>query len=99
MRSISVEIEKLNKVATNIETAKQDYQRLYNELYSKVDELCSAWNGKDNQAFVSQIKSYQDDFRRIAIILSQYSDFLRNSARAYKGTQEELYQQATRLGV
>lgn len=97
MRNITVETERLNKTAMNIETAKQDYQRLYLELYQKVNELSSAWSGKDNLAFANQIKSYQDDFRRISIILSQYSDFLRNSAKAYVGTQDELYQQATRL--
>lgn len=97
MRYITVETDKLLKTAANIDIARQDYQRLYVDLYQRIDELSSAWNGKDNQAFTNRIKAYQDDFRRISVIMTQYSDFLRNSARAYDSTQEELAMEASRL--
>ena len=97
MRYITVETDKLLKTAANIDIARQDYQRLYVDLYQRIDELSAAWNGKDNQAFTNRIKAYQDDFRRISVIMTQYSDFLRNSARAYDSTQEELALEASRL--
>ena len=97
MRYITVETDKLLKTAANIDIARQDYQRLYVDLYQRIDELSAAWNSKDNQAFTNRIKAYQDDFRRISVIMTQYSDFLRNSARAYDSTQEELAMEASRL--
>ena len=97
MRYITVETDKLLKTAANIDIARQDYQRLYVDLYQRIDELSAAWTGKDNQAFTNRIKAYQDDFRRISVIMTQYSDFLRNSARAYDSTQEELAMEASRL--
>ena len=97
MRYITVETDKLLKTAANIDIARQDYQRLYVDLYQRIDELSAAWNCKDNQAFTNRIKAYQDDFRRISVIMTQYSDFLRNSARAYDSTQEELAMEASRL--
>ena len=97
MHYIRVETSELMKVASRIETAKQDYQRLYINLYTLIDRASSSWQGKDNVAFVNQIKAYEEDFRQIAIIMSQYSDFLKNSALAYESTQDELFHQASNL--
>ncbi len=97
MRQISVEPSQVLKVATNIEACNDDYQRLYQELYSKIDYLSGIWKGKDNVAFVEEIRTYENNFQRISIVLRQYSDFLRRSINAYEGTQNELYAQAKQL--
>ena len=97
MRQIEVETSQVLKTAEKIEEAKVEYQQLYYELYEQVDLLASSWSGKDNQAFTTQIKAYEEDFRKIAVIMTQYSEFLRNSARAYQSMQEELSSQANRL--
>ena len=97
MRSIIVEPSRLEDVASRIEQSNSDYERLYRSLYGEVDKMSAAWQGKDNTMFVGQIRSYEHDFNQISIIMKQYTDFLRNSARAYRETQDELYNQASRL--
>ena len=97
MQSIRVEPAKLLKVAQNIDTVRDDYKRLYTQLYATVDRLSSVWQGKDNQAFIAQIRGFEDNFRRINVVMNQYSDFLRNSTQGYETTQNELYSQAMRL--
>ena len=97
MRQIIVEPSRLEETAAKIEQANSDYDRIYQALYVEVDKMSAAWQGKDNTAFTGQIKTYEDDFKQISIIMRQYADFLRNSARAYRETQDELYSQATRL--
>ncbi len=97
MRQIIVEPDRLDDTAARIEQANMDYERIYRSLYGEVDKMSSAWQGKDNTAFTTQIRSYEDDLRQISIIMRQYADFLHNSARAYRETQEELYAQASRL--
>lgn len=97
MRQIIVEPSRLEETAAKIEQANSDYDRIYQALYVEVDKMSTAWQGKDNTAFTGQIKTYEDDFKQISIIMRQYADFLRNSARAYRETQDELYSQATRL--
>ena len=97
MRSIIVEPSKLQEVASRIDQSNDDYERLYRSLYGEIDKMSAAWQGKDNTMFVGQIRSYEHDFKQISIIMRQYSDFLRNSARAYQETQDELYNQASRL--
>ncbi len=99
MRHILVEMTKVLNTAQKIEEAKEEYQRLYNEIYQKIDTLANSWQGQDNLRFTTRIKSYEEDFRRIAIIMSQYSDFLRNSARAYQNTQDEIANMADRLRI
>ncbi|MBR4461628.1 MAG: WXG100 family type VII secretion target [Erysipelotrichaceae bacterium] len=97
MRSIVVEPERLENVAFNIEEANQEYDRTYQAIYEQVDKMSASWSGKDNVAFTNQIKTFEDDLRQISIIMRQYADFLHNSARAYRETQDEIYEGAYRL--
>lgn len=97
--TINVDPSKLEEVASKVETADGDYQRLYNSLYSEIDKLSGNWGGKDNLAFNGRIKSYEDDFRQISIIMRQYADFLKASARAYREVQDELASAASRLKI
>lgn len=97
MRSIIVEPDRLEATASRIEEAKSSYDLTYKSIYSEVDKLATSWQGKDNTAFCEQLKGYEDDFQQISIIMSQYANFLRNSAKGYRETQDELYSQAIRL--
>ena len=97
MRSITVEPSRLDNVAANIEKADADYQRIYQAMYAQVDKMSSSWQGKDNTMFTTQIKAFEDDLRQISLIMRQYADFLRSSARAYREAQDTIYSQANRL--
>ncbi len=92
-----VEPERLEAVATKIEEANREYDRSYQAIYIQVDKMSASWKGKDNTAFTNQIKAFEDDLRQISIIMRQYANFLRNSARAYRETQDEIYARAARL--
>lgn len=94
---INVEPDRLEDIASKVESSDSDYQRLFNALYSEVDNLSGEWGGKDNAAFTGRIRSFEDDFRQISIIMRQYAEFLRASARAYRETQDELVNAANRL--
>ena len=95
--TINVEPGKLEETAARVEAFDGDYQRLYQSLYAEVDKLSGSWGGKDNVAFNGRIKSYEDDFRQISILIRQYAAFLRASARAYREIQDELAGSASRL--
>lgn len=97
MREIIVEPTRLEDSASKVESYDSDYQRVYSLLYEEVDKMASVWQGKDNTMFTNKIKEFQDDFRQVSILLRQYAEFLRNTARAYRETQDELYNAASRL--
>lgn len=99
MRTILVTPDQLEACARKMDDAEQVYSRECDELFNEVEVLGSVWQGKDNLAFVSQISGFRNDFRQISMLCLEYSDFLKNSARSYRNTQEEIAAQAGRLEV
>ena len=97
MNIIEVEPERLEMIAQKVETVDSDYQRTCQAIYSEVDKMSNYWTGKDNVAFTNQIKSFEDDLKRISMIMREYADFLRNTAKGYRELQEENFAQANRL--
>ena len=97
MQKIYVDPSQLDSAASRIESQNQEYERIYNSLYSEVGKMYANWQGKDNLEFTNRVMAFKGDFRQISMILSQYAQFLRNSARAYRETQDELYSSASRL--
>lgn len=97
MKKIYVDPVRLDVSAMKIESETQEYQRCYSLLFEEVEKMKNAWQGKDNIAFTNQIRQFEGDFKQIQILCQQYAEFLRNSARAYRETQNELMNQVTRI--
>ena len=97
MQRIVVDPGQLDNAANRVDSQNQEYERIYNSLYTEVDKMSNSWQGKDNLEFTNKVYAFKSDFRQISLILSQYAQFLRNSARAYRETQEELRSSASRL--
>ncbi|MBR0133372.1 MAG: WXG100 family type VII secretion target [Lachnospiraceae bacterium] len=96
-RTIIVDPAKLESTAGEIDTQAAEYKRLYEQLYSEVDSMASAWQGSDNLAFTSQIDGFREDFTAMYTLMTQYSEFLKNSAATYRSTQENVAASAKRL--
>lgn len=97
MRQIICQPQRLDASASIIDSLNQEYQRLFSQLFQAVDTMQNNWNGKDNLAFSNQIKGFHDDLKQLSNIMTQYSEFLKNTARAYRETQDEIYNQAKAL--
>lgn len=96
-RSITVTPERLEQAAQQMETMKADYKRIYNQLFSEVEGMAAAWQGKDNQTFATQIRGFEQDFQAMENLLQSYADFLNTSAKTYRNTQTEIINAARRL--
>ena len=90
MRHIKVDPRQLEVCAERMLEERSEYERCINELYSLVDAMQASWRGKDNAAFTEEIQKYEGDLRGMSVLCSQYADFLKNSANAYRSTQEEI---------
>ena len=98
MRTIAVEPTRLEAGAGQIEQLRQEVERTVARLYARVELMAAnSWLGRDTLAFTSQIQGYQDDFNRVELLMQQYSEFLKASARSYRQMQEELAAQARGL--
>lgn len=96
-RTIVVDPAQLETAASNMDAQAADYERQYLQLFGEVDNMGAAWQGADNLAFVSQIKGFMDDFQKMVALLKQYSQFLKDSAKTYRNTQDQIVAGAKRL--
>lgn len=96
-RTIVVDPQKLTDASTQMDGIIADYQRQYNKLFSDVDAMGSAWQGKDNLAFVNQIKPFLQDFNKMTDLMNQYSQFLKNTAKTYDSAQTGVVDSAQKL--
>ena len=87
---IQVDPARLDSAAGQIEQQTLSYEKNYRRLFQEVAAMGSGWQGKDNQAFVSQIQGFEKDLR-------EYAAFLKLSAKTYRQTQDERAQMARRL--
>lgn len=90
MRNIYVEPEQLESCAARMDEKNQDYLRHVNEMFLAIETMASAWKGDDNTAFTAKITSYESNLRALHLIADEYQEFLRNSAKYYRNTQQEL---------
>lgn len=97
VKRITVEPAQLELFARKMDDENDTYQRAFTQLFDSVDTMRAAWQGKDNTAFSTQIRKYESDFRQMSTLCLQYSEFLRNSARAYRETQDTIASQAQNL--
>jgi len=98
-KSINVQPKVLRDTAKQTRDHAATYQKLYKQLYSEVDAMGQAWQGKDNQAYVTQIKGFTDDFERMKKLMDEYAQFLDNAANAYDATQSDIVTAAKTLST
>jgi len=96
-RTIQVTPDMLDSAAGKIKGLAGEYKAQYEALYSKTGNMASTWSGKDNQAYISQIDQFKDDFESMWKLMLDYADFLTKSARSYRTTQDTVVAEAKKL--
>lgn len=94
---INVDPSRLDISANRMEQQANSYEKNFQQLYQSIEAMQSGWQGKDNMAFVNQIKGFQGDFQQMATLMKEYANFLKLSAKTYRQTQDERAAQARRL--
>lgn len=97
MATIRVTPEALDTAAGNIENLADQYHSQYENFFKLVEDLAATWQGEDNVAFAQKVNEFRDDFEKMFSEMNQYSSFLRNSATAYRNTQEDAKNRAQAL--
>lgn len=96
-RNIQVTPELLESTAGKIEGLAAEYKSQYEALYGKTNAMASSWSGKDNVAYTEQIAGFKDDFQKMHQLMLDYATFLRQSAKSYRTTQENVVNEAKKL--
>ena len=95
--SITVDPQKLEAASQQISTKAAEYESIYRNLFTEVDNMSAAWQGADSLAFTNQIKGFTDNFQDMKKLMDQYSEFLKSAAQMYRSTQEDRVAQAKNL--
>lgn len=96
-KKITVTPQELRNSARTITDAAADYLTDYTDLYTKMNEMSNAWQGKDNQAFITQISGFEEDFKKMHKLMEKYSEYLTKTANTYDSTQEKIAEAARKL--
>lgn len=97
MSSIKVTPEEMERTAGRIESLAGEYQQEYNRLYETTNAMAAVYQGKDSEAFISQIEGFRDDFEKMHSLMLDYSDFLKSSAGSYRDAQERAAAEVRKL--
>ena len=97
MAIIMVDPTRLEAVGSKIEEQTADYSKMYQQLFTEVQAMKKAWQGADNIAYTTQIEVFREDLEKMKKLLEQYSIFLKESAKIYKRTQEDVISKAKTL--
>lgn len=95
--SILVDPSRLEAAANNMDSQIAEYKREYNQLFSEVDSMGSAWQGSDNLAFVNQINGFREEFDAMSNLMSEYSSFLKAASNTYNQSQSDVVNGARKL--
>lgn len=94
---IQVNYEEVLQASNVLNQKGNQYEEIVNRIYSRMHEMQAIWQGSDNQAFISQLESFQPKLKEVKTVIDSYAAFLNASARQYQQLQQDRIQQARRL--
>lgn len=85
---IRVTPEELDNASTKLSELSDNYTTIYQKLMQTATTMGEAWEGADNQAFVSQISGFCDDLKQMADKLKNASQALKKQSDNYTQRQQ-----------
>ncbi len=95
--TIKVTPQDLQNASGQISSLAGEYKSEYEALFREVHEMQGKWDGQDNQAYTNRVEGFRDDFDNMYNLMIQYSDYLKNTAKAYAETQDNIKNAASTL--
>lgn len=86
--------QELEATSQRVDEQVSKYKACYDRIYGAVDSLSAHWSGEANQAFVTQIRGFQNDFEGMQKLLAKYAEFLRVSGNNYQNAENIIIENA-----
>ena len=77
-----------------------DYSEVYDRiqnLYKKVEQMQSIWQGVDHLAFQNQLEEFRPSLNEMYQVIQEYSNVLKQTASVYEQLQQDRVAQARLL--
>lgn len=89
--------EDMAKASKRLQSLSETYTEIYTQLMQEANTMGSAWDGADNQAFVSRINGFTEELKAMAAKLSTASQALDKQRANYVARQDNNITQVQRL--
>jgi len=86
--------EYLESQAVKVEGQCAQYNTVWNRIYTEKDSLQKYWSGEANQAYCTQLEGFRDDFQKLKNVLTAYIQYIKDSAKKYRDTDQKLASEA-----
>lgn len=94
---ISVDYSEVYQASVYVKNKAEDYNDLILNLYKKVEQMQSIWQGVDHLAFQNQLEEFRPDLNEMFQIILEYSNVLKQTASVYEQLQQDRVAQAKLL--
>lgn len=89
--------EGLMQKGKNITSIYDGYMTQKNNVDRTSERVAQAWEGADSAGYVSAIKSYDEDFKKLGEVLAQMGDILYRHGARLADSRDAMRQAASRL--
>ena len=80
-----------------VKNKADSYNDLIQNLYKRVEQMQSIWQGVDHLAFQNQLEEFRPSLNEMYQVILEYSNVLKQTASVYEKLQQDRVQQAKLL--
>ena len=97
MNGFQANPEGLMEKGNRITSIYNEYMVEKGNIDKTTDRIATAWQGADSAGYVSQIHSYDGDFKKLGEVLAQIGDILYRHGSRLASSRDAIKQAASRL--
>ena len=97
MNGFQANPEGLMEKGNKITTIYNEYMVEKGNVDKTTDKIATAWQGADSAGYVSQIHSYDGDFKKLGEVIAQMGDILYRHGSRLASSRDAIRQAASRL--
>lgn len=94
---ISVDYSEVYQASVYVKNKADSYNDLIQNLYKKVEQMQSIWQGVDHLAFQNQLEEFRPSLNEMYQVIQEYSNVLKQTASVYEQLQQDRVAQARLL--
>lgn len=95
--NILVTPEELERTAEEFRSAASSIQTITDDMINTVVNISSTWGGEASTTYISNFKTFQDNFARLKNMIDTHAQALTELASLYKSTEQENVQTASQV--
>lgn len=97
MNGFQANPEGLMEKGNKIKTIYNEYMAEKNNVEKTTDRIATAWQGADSAGYVTQIHSYDADFKKLGEVIAQIGEILYRHGSRLASSRDAIKQAASRL--